>query len=157
MRNSLKAIAILFSIFSLNQAFGQSSNVGIGTSKPDQSAALDINSNSKGLLMPRMSMDQRNLIQSPAQGLVVYQTDKNSGFYYFNGEQWNALNSNNEQKSVLDLNSWNITGNSGTIDGTNFIGTTDAISLNFRVNNISSGKIDQSSSKNTFLVIDLEV
>ena len=96
MRNSLKAIAILFSIFSLNQAFGQSSNVGIGTSKPDQSAALDINSNSKGLLMPRMSMDQRNLIQSPAQGLVVYQTDKNSGFYYFNGEQWNALNSNNE-------------------------------------------------------------
>ena len=46
---------------------------------------------------------------------------------------------------------WSLTGNSGTIDGTNFIGTTDAAPLNFKVNNIPSGRIDWNfSSANTF-------
>ena len=39
-------------------------------------------------------------------------------------------------------NAWNLTGNSGTIDATNFIGTTDSVSFNIRVNNHKSGKID---------------
>ena len=48
-------------------------------------------------------------------------------------------------------NSWSLTGNSGTIDGTNFVGTTDAVPLNFKVNNIPSGRIDwNNSSGNTF-------
>jgi len=37
---------------------------------------------------------------------------------------------------------WNLTGNSGTVDGTNFIGTTDNKPLNFKVNNQNSGRID---------------
>lgn len=37
---------------------------------------------------------------------------------------------------------WNITGNAGTTAGTNFIGTTDAIGLRFKVNNVLSGSID---------------
>ncbi|MES2567058.1 MAG: hypothetical protein V4565_09350 [Bacteroidota bacterium] len=36
---------------------------------------------------------------------------------------------------------WTTTGNTGTVDGTNFIGTTDNIALNFRVNNQKAGKI----------------
>lgn len=39
-------------------------------------------------------------------------------------------------------NSWNLTGNSGTTDGVNFIGTTDGVPLNFQVNNFRSGRID---------------
>ncbi len=38
--------------------------------------------------------------------------------------------------------SWDINGNTGTIDGTNFIGTTDNVPLNFRVNNQKAGRID---------------
>ena len=38
-------------------------------------------------------------------------------------------------------NSWNILGNASTVDGTNFIGTTDNIPLNFRVNNQKAGRI----------------
>ncbi|MFA6524632.1 MAG: hypothetical protein WCT38_03960, partial [Candidatus Paceibacterota bacterium] len=45
---------------------------------------------------------------------------------------------------------WGLTGNSGTVDGTNFIGTTDNIPLNFRVNNVRAGKIDGTEA-NTFL------
>ncbi len=39
-------------------------------------------------------------------------------------------------------NSWKLTGNAGTVDGTNFIGTTDNIPLSIKVNNQLSGKID---------------
>ncbi len=41
-----------------------------------------------------------------------------------------------------DQNAWGLTGNSGTSDATSFIGTTDNVALNFRVNNVFSGKID---------------
>src|ERR1039458_3904749 len=37
---------------------------------------------------------------------------------------------------------WYLTGNAGTIDGTNFIGTIDNRPLNFRVNNTIAGRID---------------
>jgi len=45
--------------------------------------------------------------------------------------------------------SWNLAGNAGTNSTTNFLGTTDANDLVFRVNNQPSGKIDI-NSENTF-------
>jgi hypothetical protein len=45
--------------------------------------------------------------------------------------------------------SWSTLGNTATIDGTNFIGTTDNIALNFRVNNQKSGRIDPVATKGT--------
>src|SRR5665213_265544 len=45
--------------------------------------------------------------------------------------------------------SWSTTGNSGTVDGTNFIGTTDNVPFNIRVNNFQSGRIDP-TLQNTF-------
>lgn len=47
--------------------------VGIGTATPNSAAALDINSTSKGLLMPRLTTTQRDAI-SPVAGLVIYNT-----------------------------------------------------------------------------------
>ena len=44
--------------------------------------------------------------------------------------------------SAAYTNAWGLTGNSGTVDGTNFIGTTDNVPFNIRVNNIKSGRID---------------
>jgi hypothetical protein len=43
---------------------------------------------------------------------------------------------------------WALLGNSSTVDGTNFIGTTDNVPLNFRVNNQKAGRID---ATNVFL------
>ncbi|HSC38998.1 MAG TPA: hypothetical protein VLD19_14045 [Chitinophagaceae bacterium] len=59
--------------------------VGIGTSTPNTSAALDISSSSKGLLVPHMTQAQRTGIPAPATGLLVYQTDGVPGFYYNTG------------------------------------------------------------------------
>ena len=49
---------------------------------------------------------------------------------------------NGIQGTPGDLNAWGLQGNSGTVDGVSFIGTTDNMALNFRVNNLNSGKID---------------
>ncbi len=49
-------------------------NVGIGTTSPDASSVLELNSNTKGLLPPRMTNAERNAISSPAEGLVIYNT-----------------------------------------------------------------------------------
>ena len=48
-----------------------SQGVGIGTPTPDPSAALDITSFNKGLLIPRMNSNSINAIVNPAQGLLV--------------------------------------------------------------------------------------
>ncbi len=46
--------------------------IGIGTSTPNTSSIVDVESTSKGFLPPRLSVLERNLINSPAEGLVVY-------------------------------------------------------------------------------------
>jgi len=62
--------------------------VGIGTTTPAASAALDITSTTKGVLIPRMTAAQRNAISAAATGLMIYQTDGTVGFYYYNGSSW---------------------------------------------------------------------
>jgi uncharacterized protein (TIGR02145 family) len=49
--------------------------VGIGTSTPVSSAAMEITSTNSGVLFPRMTLDQRDAITSPAEGLIVFCTD----------------------------------------------------------------------------------
>lgn len=56
--------------------------MSIGTTAPDASAALDIVSSSKGLLLPHLTAAQVTAIASPATGLLVFQTDGLAGFYY---------------------------------------------------------------------------
>src|SRR5687767_14597494 len=54
-------------------------------SKADASAILDVKSENKGVLMPRMTKSQRLAIKQPATGLMLYQTDGKTGFYYNKG------------------------------------------------------------------------
>lgn len=119
--------------------FAQKENVGIGTTKPDQSAILDLSSTNKGLLMPRVTLQQRGSIQNPANGLIVYQTDMLSGFYYYDGKDWKAVGAETAQNSVADAFNWGLTGNSGTNPATNFIGTTDNQNLVFKVGGSRAG------------------
>src|SRR5689334_13119154 len=62
-------------------------NVGVNSTgaAPDNSAMLDVQSTSKGMLIPRMTAAQRTAISLPATGLFVYQTDGSAGFYYNSG------------------------------------------------------------------------
>lgn len=55
------------------------SQVGIGTSTPDDSSVLDLSSSSKGLLMPRLTTVERDAILLPASGLMIYNLTLNDG------------------------------------------------------------------------------
>ena len=61
--------------------------VGIGSSNPDSSAVLDLEAQSKGFLPPRLTTQQRNQINNPAIGLVIYNTDINC-LEWYNGTIW---------------------------------------------------------------------
>lgn len=75
---------LLFTIFLHTTVMSQ---VGIGTLTPDTSSILDIYSTDKGLLIPRMSSEQRQAIVSPARGLMVYDTAFDQ-FFYFKDSTW---------------------------------------------------------------------
>jgi len=77
------SILLILSISSIGQ-------VGIGTQTPNSKAALDVTSTSQGLLPPRMSTIQRDLIVSSPAGLVIYNTTTNS-LEYYNGTLWVSL------------------------------------------------------------------
>lgn len=67
-----------------------SQSVGINNPQPDPSAILDVTSTAKGVLIPRLSLPERDAIANPAQGLMVFVTTDTS-FHYFTGDQWRAL------------------------------------------------------------------
>lgn len=91
-------IALIFYCFFLIESIGFSQSVGINTSTPHASSTLDITSTDKGILIPRMTLAQRNAIPLPAQGLMIYQTDNTPGFYYYNNlGNWIKLSNTNDQ------------------------------------------------------------
>ncbi len=61
----------------------------VGTyGEADGSSILEVQSTTRGLLLPRMTKTQRNAISSPAAGLMVYQTDNTPGLRVWNGSNW---------------------------------------------------------------------
>jgi hypothetical protein len=76
---------ILLTVFISNKGFTQSVAINTSSSSPDESALLDVQSTTKGVLFPRMLEAERTAIVSPATGLLVYQTDGVNGYYYNSG------------------------------------------------------------------------
>jgi hypothetical protein len=131
MKKKYYGSLFLFSIFIFWAVRSSAQNIGINSTgvAPNLSAMLDINvsalASKKGLLIPRLLSAERlamNPLPAAAQGLVVYQTDAPEGFYYNISTtvvpNWVYLSSGT---------GWSLTGNAGTVAGTNFIGTTDAV------------------------------
>ena len=84
--------------------------LGIGTSSPNASAILDVSSTSKGVLIPRMTAAQKNAISSPTTGLLIFQTDAPSDFYYYNGSSWTSLREPNwTSAGTIQSVGWNAT------------------------------------------------
>lgn len=56
--------------------------IGIGTNDPDTSAILELRSDSLGVLMPRMTSTAAQAMMTPAEGLMLYDTDENMVMFY---------------------------------------------------------------------------
>jgi Flp pilus assembly pilin Flp len=94
-----------------------SAQVGIGTTTPDPSAALDITSTTKGLLIPRMTAAQRNSISNPSAGLMLWCSDcgANGELNVFNGSAFTAIDGSAAAAAVAAVFSSTQIG--GDIDG----------------------------------------
>ncbi|MBX2979304.1 MAG: hypothetical protein KF905_08425 [Flavobacteriales bacterium] len=137
-------------------------NVGINAdgAAPAASAMLDVDvsalpaANKRGLLVPRIALTAANVaapVVTPAVSLLVYNTATagagvnavSPGYYYWNGTVW--------VRFANSTDAWTTLGNAGTVAGTNFIGTTDAVdwviktggsaAANERMRVLSSGKV----------------
>jgi hypothetical protein len=67
-------------------------NVGIGTTSPNASAILDVQSTTKGLRLPNMTTVQKNAIATPAAGLMVFDTTLAKACVY-SGAAWQTITS----------------------------------------------------------------
>ena len=120
------SIIILFTLLTGSNAqntFPSTGSVGIGTTSPNASSLLEIKSTAKGLLIPRMTAAQRNLIVSPATGLLVYLTDSTTGFYYYSSGWKRLITSSGANTTLSNLSS------STAINHSLFPGATSTLDL----------------------------
>lgn len=109
-------------------------HVGIGTSSPHASALLEIADTSKGVLLPRMTHAQRDAITAPALGLMIFDVE-DSSLYYYNG-QWRRMPN--------DAEVWKLNG-SFALGSLHFLGTLIDQDLNFRIESKRAGLISASA------------
>ncbi|MCC5924050.1 MAG: tail fiber domain-containing protein [Crocinitomicaceae bacterium] len=139
----------LLLIWNLSQLFSQNIGINLLGTPPNASAILDLESENKGFLIPRVSLvtTTSNLpVTSPATSLAVFNlatvNDVFLGYYYWNGTRWVRMLDGND--------AWKLQGNSNTNSMNNYIGTNDNQPLKFRVNNEPSGEIDQNLESTYF-------
>lgn len=88
----IQLVAVVFAATTHAQnIFPNNGSAGVGTNTPHASSIMELKSTSKGFLAPRMTKAQRDAIASPAQGLLIYQTDNTKGYYYHDGSSWKAI------------------------------------------------------------------
>jgi hypothetical protein len=91
---------VLLAFVTISQA--QSTGLGIGTTAPAASSILDLTSTNRGILLPRVALNNKNdvtTISSPAASLLIYNTtsggsppnDVDPGFYYWSGSVWKSI------------------------------------------------------------------
>jgi len=118
--------------------------IGSPSGLVDGSASLDVRpgpyssgSPFRGILVPNMNISQRNQIQLPATGIMLYNVDSKQievNIGTPTGPIW--------APAVGSGTGWATTGNNNTNDKANFIGTGDNVPLSFRVYNQPAGRID---------------
>ncbi len=140
----MRKIIIIILVISTTLSQAQ---IGVGTNSPD--ATLDIRAtnsvapeNTDGILIPRIDNFPTTNPTVSQNGMLVFLTtavtDHPVGFYYWNDTYalWKKVDTGN-------VKYWEQSGNSGTTEGTDFIGTTDAQDLDIRINNTIHTRITQ--------------
>lgn len=129
----MKKIVLLIMCVSYLSVYSQ---IGIGTTSPN--GALDINITNDGLLIPRIALSATNVatVLTPTVSELVYNTFTSAagpnqvtpGFYFWTGSTWARVGTGNNTD-------WSLTGNSGIVPTTNFLGTINSADLRIRTGN----------------------
>ncbi len=81
---------LLFLLVSFLAPALRAQSVGVNTTTPDASAALDVSSTTQGMLVPRLTTAQRTAVSSPATGLLVFDSTTGS-FWFYSGAAWTEI------------------------------------------------------------------
>jgi hypothetical protein len=73
-------------------------------SQPDPSSMLDVKSTDSGVLVPRMTSTERNLISNVATGLLVYDTDEKA-FMFYDGNRWKKVGDDSDSDPNNEIQS----------------------------------------------------
>lgn len=98
----MRTILLLTTLFTLITIHAQ---VGIGTNAPSNASILELKSDTSGLLIPRIQLQNLNQLApitgQGSEGLLVYNTNATigKGFYYWNLNNWQRVN---DQKKAYD-------------------------------------------------------
>lgn len=137
---------------------------GIGTTTPNASAKLEVAATDKGFLLPRMTAAQRAAIVTPANGLLVYQTDGVAGFYVNTGTSaaavWTRVNMDwTRTGNDISYTAGNIStagaligGNTSTSSISGFAANVGTISANYPLTAADNGKIIQSTASSAITI-----
>ncbi|QFZ54113.1 hypothetical protein FEZ18_04470 [Oceanihabitans sp. IOP_32] len=126
MKKITLIVLTLFTFLASSKAIAQQ---GFGTNQPDRSAAVDIVSSKRGLLIPRLSLTSTTVaapVNSPAESLLVYNTattgDVTPGYYYWDADptnaKWVRFVSATTEKTVTVSAGKNVTVSSSTTGNT---------------------------------------
>lgn len=126
----------------------QSVGISAGVITPDASSMLEVQSTTKGILIPRVALTATNAagpITLPATSLLVYNTATASagatqvtpGYYYNAG----TTGAPNWTRLLGGKDGWLTTGNYGTSVATNWLGTNDNVDFAIRTNNTERARI----------------
>lgn len=138
--NLVSIICLLFSISMFSQ-------VGINTTTP--AAQLEITSsnqaapaNTDGIIIPKIDAFPATNPTAAQQSMMVYLTTasgvNNPGFYYWD-------NATSTWIGILGKLGWEVSGNVGTIAGTNYIGTADNVDVSVKANALERIRISSST------------
>ena len=131
MKRVLRIIFIITTLASSNSLFAQvQGKFGTNQNSLDINAAIEVESTSKGVLLPRLTTVQQNAMVSPTNGMLIYNTDS-ACFVLRRTGVWRSLCAANGGEA------WSTLGNAET-STTNFLGTTDNVPLSIRVNNLKT-------------------
>ena len=135
--------ALVVSVFIMNHSIAQQLFQKVGTNPTiiNSSAVLEVESSNKGVLLPRVALTGTvdvTTILSPTASMLVYNTatagtapnNVTPGYYYWSGAAWTRFTTGTPSAD------WTLTGNAGSVAGTNFMGTTDAVDFVTKTNNI---------------------
>jgi hypothetical protein len=106
MKTLKKLLMLSVLLGSIDGAFAQSVTIGEREFTAHPSAILEMQSSNKGVLIPRMTLEQRNTVSVDvlATGLLIYQTNHTPGFYYYDGTMWKFLSAPSENGGATEPN-----------------------------------------------------
>ena len=96
MKTGLFSSALLLLFLFIQVAYGQNIGINEDGSSPNGKAILDIKSTSKGIMIPRLTNDERSALggslTTTETGMLVFDSE-DASFYFWTGDTWTNLNS----------------------------------------------------------------